>query len=120
MVILVAFSFMVEHLSKSDFFLRIFRGNCFHLSSSPDNTGVEFACLLSVCVSSLHKECVSVFVMVVIPVTHAPCVTSLGTGQTFFSCSLSAMCLCAGVSHRCAEAESGVTGGEECLCVYVF
>lgn len=60
-----------------------------------------------------------VFVMVVIPVTQAPCATSLGTGQTFFSCCLSAMCLCAGVSHRCAEAESGVTGGEECLCVFV-
>lgn len=76
---------------------------------------------LSVCPHYIRSvcACVSVFVMVVIPVTQAPCVTSLGTGQTFFSCCVSAMCLCAGVSHGCAEAESGVTGGEECLSVCV-
>lgn len=105
--------------------MRICCWTCFDHSPAPDNTGAALACLLSVCVSSLHKVCVCVrvrraFVMVVIPVTQAPCASSLGTGQTFSHVvCLLCVCLCAGVSHRCAEAETGVAAGEQCLCVCV-
>lgn len=121
MVILVAFSFMVEHLSKSDFLWGFIVVTVF-ISAHPLTT-LELNLLvycLSVCPHYIRSVCACVgslwwwwsqWLRLLVPPPLAQ--------VTFFSCCLSAMCLCAGVSHRCAEAESGVTGGEECLCVFV-